>query len=144
MPSTAFMWRQRHSLVLFQFYQNLVKTHRCGYMPPLLKRKQYLNFYGQNLVKTHMWAVHTHSSQWVYIHRRAHCQASIARAPSTAFMWRQSYTLWCCFSFARISWKRTSEFLYQELVEAYICYSLRNTLHVCYFYLVKIIFCDIK
>ena len=51
-------------------------------------------------------------------------------------------TLWCCFSFARISWKRTSEFL--SRVEAYLCYSLRNTLHVCYFHQVKITFCDIK
>ena len=98
-------------------------------------------FFGQNLVKTHMWAVHTHSSQWVYIHRRAHCkQAKQERLVPLSCGDRA--TLWCCFSFARISWKRTSEFL--SRVEAYLCYSLRNTLHVCYFHLVKIFFCDIK
>ena len=29
-----------------------------------------------------MWAVHTHSSQWVYIHRRAHYKQAKARALS--------------------------------------------------------------
>ena len=81
-------------------------------------------------------------SEYTYIHRRAHCKQSKS-AYVVPLSCGDRATLWCCFSFARISWKRTSEFL--SRVEALtLCYSLRNTLHVCYFHLVKIIFCDIK